>query len=108
QDFTVTVSTEEYIRRFSNSECFIKYCKECRNYGRVWVCPPFSQDTMAELRQYARVLLVATKITPDGKEIPFSEVNRFFRPERLRIEKRLREKEIPHPLHSFARHQATT
>ena len=49
QDFTVTVSTEEYIRRFSNSECFIKYCKECRNYGKVWVCPPFSHDTMAGL-----------------------------------------------------------
>lgn len=89
QDFTATISTEEYIRRFSNSECFIKYCKECRNYGKVWVCPPFSHDTMAELRQYANLFLVATKIIPDEKKIPFSEVNRFFRPERLRIEKKI-------------------
>ncbi len=47
----------------------------------------FSHDTMAELRQYARVLFSSYKITPDGKKIPFSEVNRFFRPARLRIEK---------------------
>ncbi len=72
QDFTATISTEEYIRKFSNSECFIKYCKECRNYGKVWVCPPFSHDTMAELRQYANLFLVATKIIPDEKKILLS------------------------------------
>ncbi len=102
QDFTATISTEEYIRRFSNSECFIKYCKECRNYGKVWVCPPFSHDTMAELRQYANLFLVATKIIPDEKKIPFSEVNRFFRPERLRIEKKLRDMEITYRGKAFA------
>lgn len=102
QDFTATISTEEYIRKFSNSECFIKYCKECRNYGKVWVCPPFSHDTMAELRQYANLFLVATKIIPDEKKIPFSEVNRFFRPERLRIEKKLRDMEITYRGKAFA------
>jgi predicted metal-binding protein len=89
EDFTASLSTEEYIRKYSNSECFIKYCKECRNYGKLWSCPPFVHDTMAELRQYSNVFLVATKIIPDGKEIPFSEAKRFFRPERLRLEKKL-------------------
>ncbi len=102
EDFTTSLPTEEYIRRFCNSECFIKYCKECRNYGKVWVCPPFTHDTMAELRQYSRLLLVATKIIPYGKEIPFSEVNRFIRPERLRIEKKLRDMEKQYGGRAFA------
>ncbi len=102
EDFTTSLPTEEYIRRFCNSECFIKYCEECRNYGKVWACPPFSHDTMAELRQYSRLLLVATKIIPDGKDIPFSEINRFIRPERLRIEKKLRDMEKQYGGRAFA------
>lgn len=102
QDFTAEISTDEYISRFNDSERFIRCCKECRNYGKVWVCPPFTHDTMAELRQYSRVLLLATRITPDGKEIPYSEVNRFFRPERLRIEKKLRAMEKTYGGKAFA------
>lgn len=102
EDFITTISTEEYIRRFSNPKRFIKYCKKCRNYGKVWVCPPFSHDTTAELCQYTHVFLVATKIIPDGKKIPFSYVNRFFRPERLRIEKKLRDMEKMYGGRAFA------
>lgn len=93
EDFTTTLSTEEYIRRFCNSECFIKYCRECRNYGKVWACPPFSYDTIAGLRQYTHVILFAFRIIPEDKKIPFSEVNRLIIPERLRIEKKLRDME---------------
>jgi predicted metal-binding protein len=102
EDFTTSLSAEEYIRKYSNSECFIKYCKECRNYGKVWACPPFSHDTMAELRQYSNVFLVATKIIPAGKQIPFSEIKHFFRPERMRLEKKLLEMEQQYGGRAFA------
>ena len=93
EDYTFTLSTEEFIKRFSNSECFIKYCQECHNYGKIWVCPPFSHDTMSELRQFLHVLLIATKIKPEDSKIPLSEITKFLRPERLRVEKRLRDME---------------
>lgn len=102
EDFITTISTEEYIRRFSNPKRFIKYCKECRNYGKVWVCPPFSDDVMTELCQYAHVFLVATKIIPDGRKIPFSNVNQYFRLERLRVEKKLRDMEKMYGGRAFA------
>lgn len=102
KDFTTNISAEEYIRRFNNSERFIKYCQECRNYGKVWACPPFSHDTIAQLRQYANLFLVATKIIPDGKDIPLTEVNRFLRPERLRIENQLRDMEATYGGRAFA------
>lgn len=57
---------------------------------------------MAELRQYSNLFLVATKIIPDEKEIPLSEVNRFYSPERLRIEQQLREMEKTYGGKAFA------
>lgn len=90
EDFTATLDTEDYITRFCDAPRFLKLCEECRNYGRFWVCPPFAHDTMAELRQYRKVLLLATKITPDEADIPLADIDRFFRPERLRIEQKMR------------------
>ena len=105
EDFITVISTEEYIRRFHDPMRFMKYCKECRNYGKVWVCPPFSdagREEFIQLRQYAHVLLVATKIIPDGQKIPFSNVNQYFRPERLRVEKKLRDMEKMYGGRAFA------
>lgn len=102
EDFTTSTTTEVYIRRFNDSERFMKYCMECGNYGKLWVCPPFSHDTLAEIRQYSDVLLVATKIMPDCKEIPYSEAQRLLRPERLRLEKRLRAMEKEYGGRAFA------
>lgn len=90
QDFTVNISANEYINRFCSPEHFIKYCRECGNYGKVWACPPFSHDTMQELRQYSEVILVATKIIPHRSGLPLSEGKHLIRPERLRLEKMLR------------------
>lgn len=102
EDFFVTMPAEEYIRRFNDSERFIKYCEECGNYGKVWACPPFAHDTLAELRQYSTVILVATKITPEQKGIPLTEAGSFIRPERIRIEKMLREMEKEYGGRAFA------
>jgi len=101
-DFSTTLPTEEYIRRFCNPGHFIKFCEECGNYGKVWACPPFSHDTIAELRQYSNVILIATQITPDDKKISFSNINQYIRPERLRIEKKLRDMEKRYDGQAFA------
>ncbi len=102
EDFITEIGAEEYIEGFCNSDCFIRYCRECRNYGKVWACPPFSHDTLAELQKYSRVILVATKITPAGRDIPFSELDRFIRPERMRLEAKLRDMEKQYGGRAFA------
>lgn len=93
EDFTLSLPAEEYIARFRNAEHFIKFCRECGNYGRSWGCPPFGYDVEERLREYSRLLLVATKITPLEPDLPISESRRLIRPERIRLENRLRELE---------------
>ncbi|MCM1519947.1 MAG: DUF2284 domain-containing protein [Lachnoclostridium sp.] len=102
ENLTVELSTEEYIQRFGNSVHAVEGCMRCKNYGKVWACPPFSHDTIAEIRQYSRVLLMATKITLIGSDIPTSEINRIYHPERLKVERTLREMEERYDGRAFA------
>lgn len=85
QDFCVTVRTEEYIGRFRDEERFLNRCRECDNYGRLWACPPFAAGTFAETGSYSRMLLTATKITPQADGIPVSEWGAVLRPQMERI-----------------------
>lgn len=92
-DFTTTLPAREYIQKFNDAGRFLNYCKECGNYGKLWACPPLQHDSVEELRQYSIVTLTATKIVPDCNGLPLSTATEFLRPERLRIEKRLRDME---------------
>lgn len=102
RDYTRSISTDEYTRRFRDAERFMQACRECPNYARSWACPPFDHDRDTELRQYENVLLIATKIVPDSSEIPVSEASRLIRPERVRLESKLREMEKTYGGRSFA------
>lgn len=93
KDFTISISTDEYILRFRDADRFIKCCEECHNYARSWVCPPFSGDLEQELRNYRNLLFVVTKIIPDRSGIPLKESQLLIIPERNRIEQRLLEME---------------
>lgn len=102
EDFTVSISTDEYIRRFRDADRFIVYCRECQNYNRSWACPPFYHDLERQLRGYRNLLLIATKITPGNPNLPFSESRRLILPERNRLERRLLEMERIYGGRAFA------
>ena len=102
EDFTVEISTDEYIRLYLDADRFIEYCKACPNYGNLWACPPFNRDTESELRQYEKVLLIATKITPHRADIPIAQAQQFIIIERKRLEKSLLEMEKEYGGRSFA------
>ncbi|MDE6415609.1 MAG: DUF2284 domain-containing protein [Duncaniella sp.] len=86
-DYSVNLPAEEYIRRFRDTDKFMKSCRECGNFGCSWACPPFSNDTVEELLQYDSVLIVVTRMIPERKDIPLAEVYDFMRPERLRLDR---------------------
>lgn len=102
EDFSVELPVNDYIVRFRNADRFMVYCRECRNYGRSWGCPPFNYDVEPFLRQYETALLVATKITPAESGHPLSQTNLLIRPERVRLERRLLEMERRFGGRSFA------
>lgn len=40
----VTLPSCEADSRFRRTECFLKACQACPNYGTLWCCPPFSNS----------------------------------------------------------------
>ena len=86
---TREISVEEYLARFHNPDEVEGYCRACSNYGRQWGCPPFDFEVVELISRYKSVLLVATKITPLDRTIPFAEMERYLRPERRRLEEQL-------------------
>lgn len=102
KDFSFPITTDEYISRFRDADRFIGYCRACSNYNRSWACPPFSHDLEKELHGYRNLLLIATKITPDKSDLPFTESRRVIYPERKRLEHRLLEMERIYGGRAFA------
>ena len=102
EEYTITISAEEYIKGYNNSSCFIEFCKQCKNFGKIWACPPFSHDILDELRAYSNLILFAVKIIPHDNKIPISLIDKFIRPERVRIERKLLEMENLYKGKAFA------
>lgn len=92
-DLVATIPAERYISDFRYADKFLEMCRACRNFGRLWACPPFENDWLPELRKYRLVSIFATKIVPPQPGMPISCARSLFRHERLRIEPRLRELE---------------
>lgn len=69
QDFPVrterfenTVSVEEYVDRCVDVEQFLRCCKECHNYNKIWSCPPYDFHPEDYWRQYKTFRIIGIKI----------------------------------------------
>ncbi len=102
ENFAVDILVTDYISGFRDVPRFIALCKQCKNYGNSWGCPPFDFDTEAFLRQYKYAHIMATKIIPTEKDVPFNRVQEYVLPERIRIERELLEMERQIGGRSFA------
>lgn len=102
EDFKADISVDDYIARFRDSDKFLEYCKECRNYGNSWGCPPFDFDQLSFMLQWKYLRLWAVKITPEEQGLPLSAAQEFIRPERIRIERAQLEMEKKYSGRSFA------
>ena len=87
EEKSVALSADEYICRFRDADRFMERCRECDNYSCSWACPPFVHDVETELRQYVNVIITATKLIPERKDIPISEVFGFMHQERVRLDR---------------------
>ena len=89
-DYSVTIDTSRYLADFRDEKKFLDFCRQCRNYGTCWACPPFDSDWTPIISAFKRVSLFATRILPADRSLPLSSAGIFIRPERMRIEERLR------------------
>lgn len=95
-DYDATIAVDAYVSRFRDACRFESCCRACGNYGRSWGCPPFDYDVLQRLSHYKSLLIVATKIVPDNRNMTFEAFNASIRPERVRLESRLLDMEQLH------------
>lgn len=89
EDYTIELPSEEYLKRFRHPEQFEKFCRECPNYGKVWLCPPFHGERTIDFNKFEKVKLIATKITPSEKDLPIELTKTLILPERKRLSREL-------------------
>lgn len=59
------ISVNQFISKYRDAERFIEYCKQCKNYGKVWSCPPYNHDVDSLLLKYKEAIIIFTKIKFD-------------------------------------------
>ncbi len=57
-----SISADDYITGFRNTDKFIEFCKQCNKYGHCWACPPFMFSTDDYIHGYEYVYIIGTKI----------------------------------------------
>ncbi len=64
EKFGVTVAMSEYVEKYRNVEHFLGFCRECKNYGTLWACPPFDKQIPIEGYRYANIVAVKILVDP--------------------------------------------
>lgn len=65
--YTASMNMPEYIDGYIDVEIFLGNCKRCKNFGKIWSCPPYDFDVMEYWRKFSKIEFVASKII-FGKE----------------------------------------
>ena len=90
--FTASLPVADYMARFRDVPRFLECCRQCRNFGKSWACPPYDYDVDGTIAGYESAFFVAVKIKPDER-IPLKEEGALLLPERKLLERSLLERE---------------
>lgn len=60
-----TIKVDDYLKNYVNVEEFLGYCKNCKNYEKVWSCPSYDFNPEDYWKEYDELLVVARKIIFD-------------------------------------------
>ena len=88
-----TVDARQYVEQFRDVARVESFCRQCDGYGRRWCCPPLDESLVRRLLSYPRVTLMACVITPDDTDQPVACAMELMRPEIIRINRSLIERE---------------
>ena len=62
ENYTAEIAIEEYKKDCIDVEEFINCCKACKNYNRVWSCPPYDFSPYEYWNRYESLFLYGRKI----------------------------------------------
>lgn len=91
------MSVAQYLEDYVSIDEFLECCKECKNYGQVWSCPPYDFDVKSIWENYREIWVVATKIVfaeDTRKEITGIEAVEAYSRQVLQTEKQKLSEEL--------------
>ena len=105
--FSATCSAADFTSSCVDIPKFLAFCRDCPNYGKNWMCPPFDFDPADIWRSYEKVRLVVLQIKPEGVGKGGNAEERAFRiigaeKKKLLLELLEEEKKIKGSLSFFA------
>lgn len=71
--FVKKTTLAELEKNYCDREKFEGFCKECRNYGKTWSCPPYDFSIVEYLKEYKYIYVTGIKIIFD--EDTLNEIN---------------------------------
>lgn len=80
---------ENLMSNFRDVGRFIGYCRECRNYGRSWACPPFESDPEDELRSWKTATIIVARIEMPPGDNAVGNALELLQPGRSELERLL-------------------
>ena len=66
QKFEKNISVDDYLEGYVNVGEFLEYCKECRNYDKVWSCPPYDFEPEDYWKGFRELYILGYKINFAG------------------------------------------
>lgn len=62
---TVRLPVADYIAGYRDADRFIRFCRDCGNYGTIWICPPYSFDPLDRIKNYRDAHIIGTQVWID-------------------------------------------
>lgn len=91
--YTAEIDAKTYFGRYRKADHFIKPCRQCGNYGRRYVCPPFDYDPLPVIEGYNNVRIVGVRIVSKDKSLPLDAAVELMKPVIDELDRELRESE---------------
>ena len=80
ESYTAEIEAKSYIEGFRRTDYFLEFCRQCKNYGRRYGCPPFDEKTLSLVDDYEKVRIMGIKIIPYNKLLPLIATNDLMEP----------------------------
>lgn len=64
-----SISVPEYLENYVDVPTFLKACKACPNYNKLWSCPPYDFDVLDYWNKYTTMNLLAVKVEFDEEAL---------------------------------------
>lgn len=62
EEYQCEAGVDKYLQEYVNIEEFLGYCKQCKNYNKVWSCPPYDFEPKKYWESFSTLYVLARKI----------------------------------------------